>query len=386
MEQPTHEDTTIARVPVLAWLLPLVYLMRRAGRRSRLTWVLALVDLLMLVGLVTAAVQHRDDPAWIGHLGREPVPAVGFRAEPRGQALVVVDVAPDSPATEAGLEPGDAILTIDDELVFDQPMVDRRVLPHPLGTTFRILVRRDGHNEMLEIPSGVRWQTSKQARARVSLLRVATVVGVLCTLVVVSIVLWRRKTPWAWAPLFVLGLLLSQGLLADQIGPPLAALCVAILANIFVRRIRSDRAAPRATLKIALGTVLALPIRVLRGFLVGRVVAYLLGSPFPDVGAADLFATATPWITGALAVPVMEELVFRGLLLPVLARGMRPWTALTLTSVVFGALHILGTTNPGAATAYGLVLGYLRLRTGRIVPCIVVHAAINATALAIGLG
>lgn len=386
MERPEDEDATIARVPVLAWLLPLVHLIRPSGRRSRLTWVLALLDVLVIAGLVSAAVQHRDDPLWIGHLGREPVPAVGFRAEPRGQTLEVVEVPPDSPASDAGLVPGDVILTIEDELVFDQPMLDRRVLVHPIGTTFRILVARDGHNELLEVPSGARWHTSKQARARVSLLRVATVVGVLGTLVVVAILLWRRKAPWAWAPLFVLGLLLAQGLLADQIGPLLAAVCVAILANIFVRRIRSDAAAPRATLKITLGTMLALPIVALRGFLVGLVVAYILDIPFPDLGAAVLFEAAAPWLTSALAVPVMEELVFRGLLLPTLARGMRPWAALVVTSLVFGTLHVLGPTNPGAATAYGFVLGYLRLRTGRILPCIVVHAAINAVALALGLG
>lgn len=386
MEAEGDEDATIARVPVLAWLLPLVHLIRRSGRRSRLTRVLALLDVLVIVGLVSAALQHRDDPVWAGHLGREPVPAVGFEAESRGQSLVVVDVSPDSPASEAGLVPGDVVLTIDDELVFDQAMVDRRVLPRPVGTTFRILVRRDGHNEMLEVPSGTRWHTSKQARARVSLLRVATVVGVLCTLVVVAIVSWRRKATWAGAPLIVLGLLLGQGLLADQIGPLLAAVCVAILANTFVRRIRSDRAAPRATLKITLGTILALPIVAVRGFLVGLVVAYVLDIPFPDLGAAAILDAATPWLTTALAVPVMEELVFRGLLLPTLARGIRPWPALVVTSLVFGTLHILGPTNPGAATAYGFVLGYLRLRTGRIVPCIVVHVAINATALALGMG
>ena len=382
-----QSDGVLGKLPVLAWLLPLVHLLRRAGRRSILTWNLALVDVIVIAVLTTAAVESRDDPEWIGHLGREPVAVLGFDAVPRDQTLVVVAVSPGSPADEAGLKPGDAILTIDDDLVFDGPMVERRVQPRPIGTTFDVLVRRDQRNHMLEIRSGPRWQVSKGATVRVAMLRLATVVVVVCSLLGLPIVMWRRKAERAWMPLVVLGLLVGQGMLSDRIDTALAALCTALVAGVLVRRFHGSeqRTPPGLTVKTSLGVVLALPIVALRGFLVGLVVAYLLDVPFPDLGTASVFEAATPWLTTAVAVPVMEELVFRGLLLPAAARAMRPWVALVLTSLAFGGLHCLGSTNPGAATAYGFALGYLRLRTGRILPCILVHAALNAVALALGM-
>ena len=383
MQQPAQEAETLPQVAVLAWLFPLANLLRRSGRRSWLTWDLVLLDLVLVATIVVASFEHREDPAWIGHLGREPVAALGLEVEPREQALIVVGVLPDSSGREAGVQLGDAIVTIDDELVFDAAMVNRRIEPRPIGTTFRLLVRRDARNHMLEVQSIARWQTTTSAIARVALHRLVTALVVVLTLAGVAIVMWRRKAPWPWAPFVVLGLLLGQALLGGQVDPLVSSLCVAVSASLFVRRIRSDRAPALDTLRTTVGTTLALPVLALRGFFVGLLVAYALGIPFPNMGAA-----AVTWSTGlaiVVGVPVMEELVFRGLLLPTMARAMRPWTALCVTSLLFGGLHCFGPTNPGAATAYGFALGYLRLRTGRVVPCILVHAAINGVALALGM-
>ncbi len=75
--------------------------------------------------------------------------------------------------------------------------------------------------------------------------------------------------------------------------------------------------------------------------------------------------------------PLMEEALFRGILLPALSEVHGPRFALLLSSVLFSCVH-LSAAGATFAFAAGLVLGALRIRTGSLLPCVVLHAAINA--------
>lgn len=99
----------------------------------------------------------------------------------------------------------------------------------------------------------------------------------------------------------------------------------------------------------------------------------------------DSFVNSTPlWlsvvITGIIA-PVMEELIFRKLLLD----RLRPFgdrAAILISGVAFGLFH----TNLYQffyATALGLVLGGVALKTGKIWHTMVLHAFLNLSSLAI---
>jgi hypothetical protein len=86
-----------------------------------------------------------------------------------------------------------------------------------------------------------------------------------------------------------------------------------------------------------------------------------------------------------LVVGLSEEVMFRGLLYPALRRRMRIWSAIVLTSALFGVVHVLNVVMTGAlaasalqavaASMSGLVFLALRLRTGSLWPGIVYHAA-----------
>lgn len=87
----------------------------------------------------------------------------------------------------------------------------------------------------------------------------------------------------------------------------------------------------------------------------------------------------TPWnslveiaITVALA-PIVEELVYRGLLLQRWALKWGAWRALAASSVIFGLLHndVLG------AIMFGSIMGFLVLRTGGLWIPIALHAFYN---------
>jgi len=84
-------------------------------------------------------------------------------------------------------------------------------------------------------------------------------------------------------------------------------------------------------------------------------------------------------ITFALVPAVFEELCFRGFLFASLRERLTgAWTVI-VTSLLFGFFHEVlfpGKLIPTAVL--GLVLGWLRLRTGSIFPGIVMHAVLDA--------
>jgi membrane protease YdiL (CAAX protease family) len=105
------------------------------------------------------------------------------------------------------------------------------------------------------------------------------------------------------------------------------------------------------------------------------------------VGDLTTPARVALMLSTALLAPVVEELMFRGMLLQTtLARwGRRP--ALLITSLAFAALHLV-TLDPSQFLAaavitlprffiMGLVVARLTLRKGRLGPAIFTHAGFN---------
>jgi len=107
----------------------------------------------------------------------------------------------------------------------------------------------------------------------------------------------------------------------------------------------------------------------------GLAFAVVFGLPPVGVLAWILFNT--------FLVGLSEELMFRGVLLQAFRRTVSIWPAVWLTTLSFGAIHILNVFMTGelrtaliqsaAAALSGLLFIALRLRTGSLWPCIVVH-------------
>ena len=82
-------------------------------------------------------------------------------------------------------------------------------------------------------------------------------------------------------------------------------------------------------------------------------------------------------IAVVLVAPVVEEFIFRGLMMTRLARAMPGWLAAALSAAVFGACH----GHPvwfAYAFALGVVFGLMDLRLGSIWPSILAHLVFNA--------
>ncbi len=89
------------------------------------------------------------------------------------------------------------------------------------------------------------------------------------------------------------------------------------------------------------------------------------------------------YLVVAIVAPVAEEMVFRGAILRrLLDIGGHRWTAIVMSSIIFGAIHgnLAQFTH---AFVMGLLLGWLYVRTSSILPGLVVHWANNTVAYAI---
>jgi len=90
------------------------------------------------------------------------------------------------------------------------------------------------------------------------------------------------------------------------------------------------------------------------------------------------------FLTVAVAAPILEELIFRGVILNGLLKNYSPLKSILISSLLFGFLHL----NPWqfiAAFNLGLLAGWVFYRTGSIIPAIAVHFVNNGSASIISL-
>lgn len=95
---------------------------------------------------------------------------------------------------------------------------------------------------------------------------------------------------------------------------------------------------------------------------------------------ADGFSAVLLVLIVVVGAPIVEELVYRGLLQRSLASVVGAWPGLVLVSIWFSLIHLSPVEYPGLFLA-GLVFGAGVVATGRIGPAIVTHAAFNATGI-----
>jgi len=84
--------------------------------------------------------------------------------------------------------------------------------------------------------------------------------------------------------------------------------------------------------------------------------------------------------TTALLVPILEEVVFRGLIYSRLGKAMPAVVAAVLSSVVFGLMHE-GLLWAVWAGIVGLIICVARVKTGSIIPGIIIHVMVNGFAV-----
>jgi len=87
-------------------------------------------------------------------------------------------------------------------------------------------------------------------------------------------------------------------------------------------------------------------------------------------------------IGAVLAAPMLEELLFRGVLQNLLTRVATPVQAWVSTAVLFGLFHWSNPETIPPLIVFGLALGYAYARTGSLMLPIVMHVLFNAKTIA----
>ena len=94
--------------------------------------------------------------------------------------------------------------------------------------------------------------------------------------------------------------------------------------------------------------------------------------------------TIVLFVMGAVFfAPIVEELLFRGVLLRALLRRMAPATAILVSGLIFSLVHFVGDPNTlpflPALAALGAVLSLVAVRSGNLSTSIFIHAGFNLT-------
>ena len=82
----------------------------------------------------------------------------------------------------------------------------------------------------------------------------------------------------------------------------------------------------------------------------------------------------------AVAAPVVEELTYRAVGIAVVRPLRGDVLAIAVTALAFGLGHGLIIALP-VLTAFGVILGWLRVRTDSVYPCMILHGVFNGAAL-----
>ncbi len=166
-----------------------------------------------------------------------------------------------------------------------------------------------------------------------------------------------------------------------------------VLAVVYVSRLKGQR---------SLGADFGFRIRLLdaKALVVGATLEVLLSLALlpilqldPDAQHQQLLsdleenldaATVVLFFLGAVVfAPMVEELLFRGVLLRALLRKFPPAAAVIGSSVVFALVHYVGDPNTlpflPALAGLGAVLAVVTLKTGDLSMAIWIHAGFNLT-------
>ena len=183
----------------------------------------------------------------------------------------------------------------------------------------------------------------------------------------------------------VSGILQKAGVLSAGLGTFVAYVLQFVLTIAFAwiqRRRRMPREA--AGLKFGLSRVdftviLWGMIVVLATGLVIEPLLALLPDAFMEAISSLMGRGGWMMLTSIVIAPILEEILFRGIIQDSLTYKYGPWKGILLGAAVFGIIHIIPQQVINAFLI-GIVLGYIYYQTRSLIPVMVIHCINNAIA------
>lgn len=169
---------------------------------------------------------------------------------------------------------------------------------------------------------------------------------------------------------------------------------VALAVYLFAVRTQGDGWQRLGLRRFPQGWLLVLPFLALVQLLGMGLINTLLVMPF--LGGSEFQNPQIEAITGggtltqqdflllllliAVVAPMAEELFFRGMLYPLLRQRWSAPVAIGINGLLFSLIHVIPVILPGLFFV-GIVLAWVRERSGSLWPCIFLHALQNGVVL-----
>ena len=119
-------------------------------------------------------------------------------------------------------------------------------------------------------------------------------------------------------------------------------------------------------------------------FIVAMVVIYTFGGQETDLEKllqSSRVAALAIAVIAATTAPLVEEIIYRGILYSALQRAIGSLLAIIVVTLMFAGLHVVQYwPDIGAISAIALLslaITVVRARTGRLLPCFVIHLVFN---------
>ena len=132
------------------------------------------------------------------------------------------------------------------------------------------------------------------------------------------------------------------------------------------------------------GWLMIMPLVLLIGWFMNEIIGDQGGSnPLLELvlNSDEFIPLLFLLITTVILAPVFEELVFRGVLLPVLVSKVGKISGVLLSALIFALAHLsVGELPP--LFVLGIGLGLMRLSSGRLFPCALMHSLWNGVTFA----
>ena len=138
------------------------------------------------------------------------------------------------------------------------------------------------------------------------------------------------------------------------------------------------------------GVPAGMVLQVVIAVITAPLIVWMFPDGPPEQGIAEIAGQSRSaidqlavFLSVAVAAPLIEEMIFRGMLLSWLTRRMRNWPAIVLSAAVFAGVHLL---DPNAIAVIpglfllGVVLAWVALRRGDLSLPIAIHSGINVLA------
>ncbi|ADB41106.1 CPBP family intramembrane glutamic endopeptidase [Spirosoma linguale] len=160
----------------------------------------------------------------------------------------------------------------------------------------------------------------------------------------------------------------------DTIGQTLAYALGMMLTIWYAFRKRGSRALSFASVPVSAYLVSAVGL-IAMGVLAEPIVSAI---PMPDAMQEMIkkMFNKNMVVSAVIAAPVLEEILFRGIILDGFLKNYRPAKAIIWSGVIFGLIHLIPAQALNAAFI-GIALGWLYYRTRSLTLCMFLHFVNN---------